>query len=326
MSDSRYDKLPVLVLAGFLGSGKTTLLNGLLRLWPRSAALINEFGKTPLDHRFVEERGIPTIAMAGGCLCCQVRGALAPTLKNLWMAWQADKPFDRLIVESSGAATPAPVLEAMLQDRWLARRLSLTGVATTVAAPDAAEYLRRYPEAAAQAICADVLALTQTDLASPEQLAALHDKLTEIAPQTPRLTVTRGNVEPAEWLARFSSPVSRAKLEGEHPEHAFASLTLRLTAPLPWPRLRTALEELLNRRSDILVRVKGVAYFPGDPKPWAVQIAGGRLAPPTALAFMPGEDGIGRLTFIVRGSIDVLAAELLAVLRDGAAQIACERE
>jgi len=93
-------KLPVVVITGFLGSGKTTLLNGLLREWPASAVLINEFGTTPVDQQLIEQQGIPLMTLSGGCLCCQVRGALAPVLKNIRMAW--GKP-GRMFLPSAAA-------------------------------------------------------------------------------------------------------------------------------------------------------------------------------------------------------------------------------
>ena len=79
--------IPVIILTGFLGSGKTTLLNRLLAKGPRTAVIINEFGNTPVDQRLIETQGMPLMTLVGGCLCCQIKGTLAPTLRNLWMAW-----------------------------------------------------------------------------------------------------------------------------------------------------------------------------------------------------------------------------------------------
>lgn len=77
------ERIPVFIISGFLGSGKTTLLNQLLRQWPKSAVIINEFGTTPIDQQLLREHQVPLSTLVGGCLCCQVSGALAPLLKNL---------------------------------------------------------------------------------------------------------------------------------------------------------------------------------------------------------------------------------------------------
>ncbi|HBK83822.1 MAG TPA: GTP-binding protein, partial [Flavobacterium sp.] len=81
------EPIPIIVISGFLGSGKTTLLNQLLHHLPRSALIINEFGSMPIDQALIRQQGIAVSTLTGGCLCCQVRDALAPVLRNLRMAW-----------------------------------------------------------------------------------------------------------------------------------------------------------------------------------------------------------------------------------------------
>jgi G3E family GTPase len=80
------ERIPVILLSGFLGSGKTTLLNSLLKERPRSAVIINEFGATPIDQQLLRDHNIRLSVLSGGCLCCRVRDALIPVLKNLRMA------------------------------------------------------------------------------------------------------------------------------------------------------------------------------------------------------------------------------------------------
>jgi len=111
-------KIPVIVITGFLGSGKTTLLNRLLADGVKTAVVINEFGTTAIDQELLQNQDIPMTVLSGGCLCCQVKGALSPTLKNLWMAWQNTKikPFERIIIETSGVASPEPILDTLLRE------------------------------------------------------------------------------------------------------------------------------------------------------------------------------------------------------------------
>lgn len=307
-------KLPVLVLTGFLGSGKTSLLNGLLKSWPRSAVLINEFGAMPVDQRLVELHNIPVTVLGGGCLCCQMRGSLAPTLKNLWMAWNAQPQFDRLIIEASGVASPEPVLDVLLRERWLAQRIQLQAVVTTLAVPWALEQIARFPEAMAQVAWADVLVLTQADLAEADDLAKLECRLATLAPGMPRLRSAFGQIDPGRLLAGVSQGFRRVPMAGERPSHPFHSLSLRLESPVPWLRLRTVLETLLERYSSTLVRIKGVVYLPEEARPVAVQAAGGRLHPPMPLSPRASDDGVGRLVFITDGKVVGLDEETQALL------------
>jgi G3E family GTPase len=315
MSATQPARLPVLVLAGFLGSGKTTLLNQLLRDGPRAAVLINEFGTEPVDHRLIAREGIPLLSLSGGCLCSQVRRALAPVLKNIHMAW--GKPgapeFERVIIETSGVASPEPFLETLLRDRWLAARYQLDAVVATVAAPAAEDQLARFPEAQAQVAWADAVVLTQTDLADPATVARVEARLDELAPATARLRALRGDLDPGAVPVPCNTADRRTPDGTDRPDHGFRSVSLHLSAPLPWPHLRHVLKDLLARHP-ALVRVKGVVHLPDRLEPIAVHGAAGRLHPPVALPPRSADDARGRLVLIAAGPVMRLAEELMAAI------------
>ena len=314
-------KLPVLVLTGFLGSGKTTLLNGLLRQWPRSAVLINEFGAMPLDHELIERQKTSLSVLSGGCLCCQLRDSLPPTLKNLWMAWngRGGEMFDRLIIETSGVASPEPVIDALLRERWLAPRLDLQGIIATLAAPAAEAQLARFAEAQAQVAWADKLVVTQTDLAAPGQIERLEARLDGIAPCTPRMRAIHGALDYLNLLSGSQSAQSDlAPGSLATPDHGFNSLSLMLDAPIAWPRLKAVLKILLARHGERLVRVKGIVYVKNRPRPLIVQASAGRLHPAVELPPRPRDDARGRLVFITDGLINELAEELMEAIRGSA--------
>ena len=120
--------IPVSVLTGFLGSGKTTVLARLLRRpeFSRTAVIINEFGEVGLDHDLVEASDESLVQLQTGCLCCAMRGDLVRTLEDLLRRREEGSvpPFERVLIETSGLADPAPILQSLMLDAALAGRLS----------------------------------------------------------------------------------------------------------------------------------------------------------------------------------------------------------
>jgi len=128
--------IPVSVITGFLGSGKTTLLARLLRDpgMARTAVIINEFGEIPLDHDLIETSDESFVRLSNGCLCCNVRSDLTLTLGELAARRKAGSvpPFERVVIETSGLADPAPILQALMADGELNGVYALDGVITVV--------------------------------------------------------------------------------------------------------------------------------------------------------------------------------------------------
>jgi len=326
------ERIPVIVISGFLGSGKTTLLNSLLQHAPKSAVIINEFGSTPIDQQLLREHNVPMSVLAGGCLCCQVRGSLTPVLKNLRMAWEAknrhaisrlddaihtissDKSFDRVIIETSGVANPEPVLDTLLRERWLSARYYLHGVITTVSAVSGADTLERFVEAQAQLGWADTVALTHSDLASSAQLAATNAWLDKLAPSAARLNIVQGSVAP-DLLLDLSKKMRPLGQMQNDVEHRFNSISLQLDDSIAWPRFQIALESLLNKYPLQLVRLKGVVFTPECPEPLLIQGVANKLYPPVRLPVRASDDGKSRLVFITVGDVTSLAEDLMAILR-----------
>lgn len=312
------ERIPVFIISGFLGSGKTTLLNRLLSHAPKSAVIINEFGTTPIDQQLLREHKVPLSTLVGGCLCCQVIGSLTPLLKNLRMAWDSgDRPFERVIIETSGVANPEPVLDILLRERWLAARYSLQGVITTVSAVMDEDYFDYFPEAQAACAWADTVVMTQTDLATAEQIERIGARLNQLAPAATRLTAVQGVLD-SELLLNFPRKFRRLRgtEELDLPDHGFSSISLQLEHPLPWERLQKALEYLVSHYPKQLVRLKGMVYTSGQNQPLLVQGAAGRLYPEMRLPARTSDDGIGRLVIITHGEVRALAEELMTQLRN----------
>jgi G3E family GTPase len=304
--------IPVILITGFLGSGKTTLLNRFLADGVKTAVVINEFGEIPVDQDLLANQNLPLTVLSGGCLCCKIIGALAPTLKNLWMAWdQAEtKPFARMIIETSGVASPEPILDTLLRERWLASRYRLETVITTLAIPSALAQLDRFAEARAQVAWADSLLLTHADLATADQLTALDQGLQILAPATPRYTATSAECQSEPLIAKANPRLRRLPSGNQPATHGFASVSLHLDQAMPWPQLQAILQQLLVRHPTDLLRIKGVIYPPEQSEALAIQTAGNRLYPPVPLTNRSNDDRRGRLIFITLGDSEKLAEDL----------------
>ena len=190
MSGPDWSRLvPVNVVTGFLGSGKTTLLRRLLAS-PRLAScavLVNEFGEVGLDHHLLEAVTGSMVLLDNGCVCCAVRDDLRSALLELHgRRERGEVPrYDRVVIESSGLADPAPVLHTLTADPVLRHHYRPGAVVTVVDALHGSAQLDRYPESVKQAALADRMILTKTDLAEPEAARVLEARLRAMNPAAP---------------------------------------------------------------------------------------------------------------------------------------------
>ncbi|WP_275540106.1 CobW family GTP-binding protein, partial [Escherichia coli] len=136
-SDSRPPLIPVTLLTGFLGSGKTTLLNQLVsqKAFANTLIIINEFGEMALDHLLVTHSNENVVMeMGSGCVCCSIRGDLVHTLRDItWrFSREGQRQFDRVLIETTGLADPAPIIHTLMTHLQIATKYRLDGVVTTV--------------------------------------------------------------------------------------------------------------------------------------------------------------------------------------------------
>ena len=125
------------------------------------------FRSVGLDHLFIEKVDGDMILMSSGCICCTIRGDLVTTLEDLLKRLDNGriKAFNRVILETTGLADPAPILHAIMYHPYLMLRYRLDGVITVIDAINGAATFDAHEEAVKQAAVADRVIITKTDMA-----------------------------------------------------------------------------------------------------------------------------------------------------------------
>lgn len=315
--------IPVSVLTGFLGSGKTTVLARLLRRpeFSRTAVIINEFGEVGLDHDLVEASDESLVQLQTGCLCCAVRGDLVRTLDDLLRRREDGSvpAFERVLIETSGLADPAPILQSLMLDAALAGRLTLQGVVTTVDAVNGAETLRRQPESVKQVAVADRLLLTKTDLVDGDA-REVRDHMAAINPAAPVIAAMFGKVDPALLFdASAYDPGRFHDLEHAHGTEPHAagitSFAVVRAEPIAAIALTLFLEALADHCGADLLRMKGIIRVTESAdRPAVIHGVQHVFHPPAWLERWPSADRTSRLVFITRGIARTWIEALLAAI------------
>ena len=199
----RNDFIPVTILTGFLGSGKTTLLKALLSETTERIAIVeNEFAEVSIDTRLLDASStIELVELTNGCVCCNVRGELSQALISLLV--RRDKGlchFDRIILETTGLADPAPIIQTFFVEEALRERLQLDAVVTMVDGEYAQFQLEQHRVALSQIGFADRIFLTKTDRIHAEQKEILLHRLRKINVKAEIIEVQHGQVFPSKWL------------------------------------------------------------------------------------------------------------------------------
>ncbi len=320
--DRSAERLPVSLITGFLGSGKTTLLNRLLKHADMAGSLVivNEFGEIGLDHLLFERVDGETVLMSSGCVCCTVRSDLEETLRDI--ARKSAKgqmpPFDRLLVETTGLADPAPIVQLLLNNPMTAHDYRLDAVITTVDAVNGSKQLDEHQEAVKQAALADRLLLTKADLADAGALTVLKLRLGMINPSAELIPAAHGDVAPGRLFgaalfdpARKSSDARRwlraETIEGAPHAHdpnvhgdGIRSFCITHDEPLDWQAVHDWLAALRREKGGDLLRVKGILNLEGEAAPVAIHGVHHVFHPPVQLDGWTDGDRRSRIVFIVR--------------------------
>jgi G3E family GTPase len=273
------EPIPVTILTGFLGAGKTTLLKRLLRddHGQRIAVIENEFGEAGIDDALLADAAgeRPIVEMNNGCICCTVRDDLIRILDDLATRRAfGDIAFDRVVIETTGLADPAPVAQTFFADERVADSYRLDGLVTLVDAVHAHAQLDEHDAAREQVGFADRLVLTKTDLVDAAAADALCVRLRAMNPRAPILTAAFGEMPVGAVLDINGFELDAIlALEpdfldpGAHHHHHddIGSFVYHAERAFDRERFEQTLEQLIGEFGDDLLRYKGILYLKDEP-------------------------------------------------------------
>ncbi len=308
---SMASRRPIMIVTGFLGSGKTTLLRHVLSgaSTRGTAVLVNEFGEVGLDHHLVRQLDEQTILLNNGCICCSVRDDLVQALSHLLDQDQrgAIARLDRLIVETTGLADPAPILFTIETDPMLRHHFRVDRVIVTVDAMNGQRHLDRHAVSLKQVAVADDIIVTKTDLAAPETVSTLVTRLGALNPTAQLTTAIMGEVEPERLLVPGRHHISAAlqaaqaatSTDGQHVDET-RSVALTFDQPLDWVAFSIWLSMLLHVHGEAVLRVKGLLNV-GETGPVVLNGVQHIMHAPEHLPQWPDADQRSHLIFILQG-------------------------
>ncbi len=347
---SNQSQIPVSLLTGFLGAGKTTVLNRLVRdpALAKTLVIINEFGAIGIDHDLLAATQEDVVVeMSSGCLCCTIRGDLVRTLRDA--PWRFARGgvcwFDRVVIETTGLADPAPILHTLMTDERLVTLYRIDGVITAVDAVNGMATLDTQEESRKQAAVADRLLLTKTDLATPDQTAAIEARLRVLNPAAPIIRTVDGVVEASRlfdaglynpetksldvqrWLnaEAYESDHDHGHHHHGHDHHhhdinrhdaSIHAVCLSFDEPLDAEAFDFWLHTLMMLKGPDVLRIKGIVNIAGLDKPMVLHGVQQIFHPPVMLDAWPSEDRRTRMVFITRGLDEATLRDTLQIMTE----------
>lgn len=312
MSAVPQNRIRLLVLSGFLGSGKTTWLrhqlhSGLLR---NRAVIVNEAAAAPVDDALLADLARVT-TISGGCVCCSERQAFLRTLRA---HCNEGRPKD-IVLETSGLAEPAAIMEAIRADPVLVHRILVEEVMVTVDAVSALARLKSDALIRAQIETADMLVITKLDGLAADAVGRLAATLKSVNPGARIMGTVKGEEVPLPDLAGIAAEELPAlgELAAAGP---IVAADIEIDPAMGWEVFSVWLSALLHARGDEIFRIKGVVRTPNGRV--LLQCVQKSVLPPEILPDAAGADQSfdNRLAFIGRGFDEKRLKRSLEAFRD----------
>lgn len=263
--------IPVQLVTGFLGAGKTTYMNRLLEATDeRLLVIVNELGSVNIDEQLIIKMDQEQIELSNGCICCSIQSDLSKTFYQL----ASKDTFDRIVIETTGVADPAPIIQTIYYDDYLRTRFKLTAILTVV---DASQLDRElFIEGIHQIAYADVILLNKVDLVDADALEQAHERISALNP-TVRVIETVQTVgdydltENTFQLSRVDEQLLGQLTAGHSSVSSLRAITLTTDVPLTRERVTQYVREVLMHYEDDVYRLKAIVRLDGESSKFVVQ-------------------------------------------------------
>jgi G3E family GTPase len=297
-------RIPVTVVTGFLGAGKTTLIRRFLQTpeGAGTAVIVNEFGAVGIDDALIRDSAEETVLLGNGCVCCITRTDLQVALRRLVFDRERGTvpPFARVIIETSGLADPAPILQTFSTDRALGGEFHIDVVLAVADAVNGEAEIDGAAEARKQIILADRIVISKSDLATPTTIESLTRRVNALNPRAAIDIAIAGALDPNRMIEPVTGERGTFVAEAEHAD-GITSFVITRDQPMSWPAFSRAMETLIALRGADLLRVKGILNVEGCRGPVVVQYVQHLAHPPVELETWPDVNRGSRAVFITRG-------------------------
>jgi G3E family GTPase len=311
-------RIPVTVVTGFLGAGKTTLIRRFLASpeGQGTAVIVNELGAVGIDDVLLRDSAEEIVLLGNGCVCCITRTDLQIALRRLMFDRErgAVPNFARVVIETSGLADPAPILQTFSTDRALGGEFHIDVLLAVADAVNGESSLASAPEARKQAILADRIVISKSDLADAAAVEHLTTTLQRLNPRAAIDIAVDGALDPDRMIEPSTGERSGFVAEAEHGD-GIVSFVVEQDTPIAWPAFSRAMETLIALRGADLLRVKGILNVEGCRGPVVVQYVQHLAHPPSELQAWPDDDRSSRVVFITRNIPEREIRALFAAVR-----------
>ncbi|MBM7368258.1 CobW family GTP-binding protein [Gordonia hydrophobica] len=275
------------VIGGFLGSGKTTLLDRAYRD-PDTVVIVNDAGERAPDL------AADVLTLLGGCACCDRLDALVALLRDLCERRHSRTGPNRVVLETSGLADPARILQAVDRDRVLVSNVTVVDVVVTVDAARGVSDLIHEPLAREQVEQADTVIVTKADLVDDHGLGVV---LATVAAMNPGAVLEVSAFGRPPPIPAFH-PADAVPLPAATTQSTPRSAWIPVSGTVDWTVFSLWLSALVVAYPHQILRLKGLLRTPRGPV--ILHAARGTIGLPTVLDAAADDDEDHGLLFVVR--------------------------